>query len=186
MNTRGVMLLTLLVALAVVSWYLGRDITEVDLDDSNAPRVTSGYYLLDAEIVGTDESGTERYRINAGQATQSAIGEPIQLEDVRVLYGESDAAHWLINANGAVLKDDNKNLQLTGDVRAVWSDAKSAKPMRMTTETLAFDATLRIVETDDKVKFDVGLGELVATGMRASLDNNTIELRSNIRGQFTP
>ena len=48
------------------------------------------------------------------------------------------------------------------------------------------DTAARVVETDDVVRFDMALGSLVATGMRVALDEDKVELRSNIRGQFIP
>lgn len=186
MNTRSILLLTALVLLAFFSWYLGRDTIDLQLDDANTPRVTSGYYLLDANITATDSNGLLSYKISAEQATQSALGKPIELQVVQVDYGRDGTASWRIKADQATLLEGNQQLELTGSVEAVWAGDGQSSSMRLTTDNLAFDAAQQIVETDAMVRFDVGLGQLVATGMRASLENDTVQLRSNIRGQFNP
>lgn len=186
MTTRGLVLTCILAVLAIASWYAGREAPVTERIGDNVPAVTSGYYLLDAVITGSNEAGQTTYRIEAGQATQAELGAPVTLQTVVVRYAGSGDSRWLIEADNATLSRDNQSLQMSGGVNASWDDPNDNHRLRMQTETLRFDTASEIVATDSTVSFEMGMGRLVATGMSASLANNTVELRSNIRGQFVP
>ncbi|MEL7297376.1 MAG: LPS export ABC transporter periplasmic protein LptC [Pseudomonadota bacterium] len=191
MNTRGLLIIITLVSLALFSWYLrDRERTPAPVQQT-IPRVDSGYYLLNARITASDEDGESAYQIIAGEATQAALDAPIEMRAVRVTYGESETSQWLISADEATLEQTNTVLTLAGSVEATWqrqgnSEGDDDTTLTLLTESLAFDAERNIVETDALVRFDVGMGRLTATGMRASLQNDVVEFRSNVRGQFTP
>ena len=43
-----------------------------------------------------------------------------------------------------------------------------------------------VAETDERVQIRIGARSLTATGMLASLNDNTVELKSNVRGKIAP
>ncbi|MEN7342242.1 MAG: LPS export ABC transporter periplasmic protein LptC [Pseudomonadota bacterium] len=186
MNTRGWLALIILVGTALASWYLRQDRDEDSSPQEITSRSSSGYYLLNARIRGTDASGATQYVIDAAEVTQSELGAPIAMSEVRVLYGNETPSGWLIESQTATLEDEQKQLSFVGDVRVTWTSAVDGESMTMTTDALTFDAVANIVQTNETVSFDMGMGRLLATGMRASLTNDTVELRSNVRGQFKP
>lgn len=191
MNTRGLIVILALVSLALFSWYLRDRERAPAAAPQTVSRVDSGYYLLNARITASNEAGESAYRIVAGEATQAALDAPIEMRAVRVTYGENEASQWLISADQATLEQTNTLLTLAGSVEATWSRRANDEngddaTLTLRTESLAFDADRNVVETDALVRFDVGMGRLTATGMRASLQNDVVEFRSNVRGQFTP
>jgi LPS export ABC transporter protein LptC len=54
------------------------------------------------------------------------------------------------------------------------------------TQYLELDATRFIAETDQRVQIRIGERSLTATGMLASLIDDRIELKSNVRGKIAP
>ena len=43
-----------------------------------------------------------------------------------------------------------------------------------------------LAETDERVQIRIGARSLTATGMLASLKDNQVKLKSNVRGKFAP
>lgn len=185
MNTRGWVMLVVLAAVAVVSWLLRGNRDASDAAPRVATPVERGYYMLNAHIFGTDDNGELLYELIAERALQTASREPIELSGIRVDYAAGDG-RWQIEAATATLEYGGSQLALSGEVVARRADDGEIGAVTVHTETLAFDPNARSVETDDTVRFEIGEGTLVATGMLALLDEDRIELRSNIRGQFTP
>ena len=154
---RGILLLLALATIAVITWIARGDRGDAGSGSTPAAAIERGYYMLDAHIYGTDDDGELLYELTADRALQTASREPIELSGIRMDYA------------GAKRADD-------GEVG----------PVTVRTDTLSFDPAARVVETEATVRFEIGGGSLVATGMRALLDEDRIELRSNIRGQFSP
>ena len=187
MTTRNLLMLLILAAVAVVSWLAGAQRRDGDAASTEPPPVQRGYYILEARIFGSNDDGERMYELNARQALQSARGEPIELEQVQVAYaGDDGDGDWRISAVNATLDEATSQLVLFGDVVATRLAEQPGDEVRLSTERLSYDPRAQVVETDDRVRFELGAGSLVATGMRASLSDNKIELRSNISGQFTP
>ncbi|MEM6809732.1 MAG: LPS export ABC transporter periplasmic protein LptC [Pseudomonadota bacterium] len=185
MNTRGWIALLALAATAMATWLLRGDRdTNDETPVANTP-VERGYYMIDAHIFGTDDDGELLYELMAQRALQTASREPIELSGIRVDYAAGNG-RWQIEANSATLEFGGSQLALSGQVVARRDDDGTVGAVAVHTETLAFNPEARTVETDDTVRFEIGEGTLVATGMLALLDEDRIELRSNIRGQFTP
>lgn len=185
MNTRGWIALLILAGIAVASWLLRGDRDDAaEAVLSNTP-VTRGYYMLDAHIFGTDGDGELLYELEAERALQDSSRDPIELSGIRVDYAGGDG-RWQIEAATATLDYGSSRLALAGNVVARRSADGDIGAVNVYTETLDFDPAARTVETDTTVRFEIGEGTLIATGMLAQLDIDRIELRSNIRGQFTP
>ena len=185
MNMRNGLVLLVLAAVAVVTWLARGDRDELGTDAVLATPVERGYYMLDAHIFGTDESGELLYELAAERALQEASRDPIELSGIRVDYAGGEG-RWEIEAATATLQYGGERIALTGNVIARRRADDTVGPVTVRTESMAFDPVQRSVETEATVRFEIGDGSLVATGMRALLDEDRIELRSNIRGQFTP
>lgn len=182
---RGILLLLVLASIAVITWIVRGDRGEAGSGLAPAAAVERGYYMLDAHIFGTDDAGELLYELTADRALQNASREPIELSGIRVDYAGGDS-RWQIEATSATLAYSGAQIALAGDVVARRADDGTVGPVTVRTDALSFDPAARIVETDATVRFEIGGGSLVATGMRALLDEDRIELRSNIRGQFAP
>ncbi|MEM7611253.1 MAG: LPS export ABC transporter periplasmic protein LptC [Pseudomonadota bacterium] len=186
MTTRQFMVMVLLGLAAALTFIASTNREEVADTDRVSTPIRSGYYMLDATIYGTDQSGEPLFVIEAAQAVQSGRGQPIQLSDIRIEYAQNRQNPWRIAARSGSLDESSNNLRLEGDVTATRSSDNPRDTVQLRTEVLSFDPLAEVVQTDALVSFRMGEGDLMATGMRASLGQNTVELRSNIRGQFTP
>jgi lipopolysaccharide export system protein LptC len=164
----------LLIAAALASWYLARSNRAADADALPYDPVHRGYYLKSARILGTDEDGSLLYEIEAAHAEQEAK-DRIEFTEVRIRYSPD-----------ADLREGNPNITLRGHVRAVRTSTTDGEDTEIRTQYLELDPKRYLAETDERVQIRVGARSLTATGMLASLNDNKVELKSNVRGKIAP
>jgi LPS export ABC transporter protein LptC len=167
------------------SWYLARSHAPAYDDELPYDPVHRGYYLKTARILGTGENGRLLYEILAAHAEQREDGR-IEFTDVRIRYSPDSAVPWIVNADEATLKGDNSLIALRGHVQIMNTGTSTENITEIRTQYLELDPVRLIAETDERVQIRIGERSLTATGMLASLYDDKIELKSNVRGKIAP
>ena len=176
-------ILAVLTAAAFGSWYLSRQNSSTITEDLNRDFEHRGYYLKSARILGTGPDGALIYEIEAVHAEQRS-DDRIEFSDVRIAYSPTSDVPWTVDADKATLYPDQQRVLLEGHVRAVSQRGFSDTEIR--TQVLELDPIRYIAETDERVQIRIGARSLTATGMLASLNDNRLELKSNVSGKFVP
>ncbi len=185
MSPRTVTLLIILTATAAGSWYLARSNRTTGVDELPYVPEHRGYYLKSARILGTDLDGSLLYEIEAEHAEQQAK-DRIEFTDVRVRYSPDVDVPWIVYADEATLREGNPRIELRGHVRATGASDDGSQDTEIRTQYLELDPERFIAETDERVQIRIGARSLTATGMLASLNDNRVELKSNVRGKIVP
>ena len=185
MRPRTITLIVALSAAAFGSWYLARSNTPDDLGGRPSDPVHRGYYLKHARILGTGENGSLLYEIEAEHAEQGA-DQQIEFTEVRIRYSPDSDVPWIVNADKATLRDDISTIVLRGHVQIVNHGNSKHNNTEIRTQYLELDPTEFIAETNERVQIRIGERSLTATGMLASLHDDKIELKSNVRGKIAP
>ena len=185
MNPRNILLFVVLTAGAIGSWYLARPGKPDEEPRAPYESVYRGYYLESARILGTAENGSLLYEIEADRAEQRA-DKRIEFTDVRIRYSPESNIPWTVNADEATLRDGSPRIVLRGHVRATSGGGSDEEETEIRTQYLELDPDRFVAETDQRVQIRVGARSLTATGMLASLKDDRIELKSNIRGKIAP
>ena len=185
MSPRNAALLAVMTAAALGSWYLTRSDRSGDSDALPYDAVHRGYYLKSARILGTGENGDLLYEIDAERAEQQT-DKRIQFTDVRIRYSPGSAIPWTVNADAATLSEDSPRITLRGHVRATSNADSAENETEIRTQYLELDPERFVAETDQRVQIRIGARSLTATGMLASLNDDRIELKSNVRGKIAP
>jgi LPS export ABC transporter protein LptC len=183
-SPRAILVVVFLVASAIGSWYLGRSPSADSDDDLPFESIHRGYYLKDARILGTGDDGDLLYEIGALYIEQMENAR-IELTQVRVRYLPASNISWTVNADAATLHQKDSGIQLRGNVYAV-SGGDDEDKTEILTQILDLDPEQFVARTDARVQIRFGGRSLSATGMLASLNDDTIELKSNIRAKFVP
>jgi lipopolysaccharide export system protein LptC len=178
-------MLTVLSAVAISSWYLARVNSGDDESALTLEAVNRGYYLKHARILGTGEDGRLLYEIEAVHAEQ-LDDDRIEFTNVRIRYSPDSGVPWIVNADEATLRDDNSTITLRGHVQIINHGESSDNDTEIRTQYLELDPLNFIAETDARVQIRIGERSLTATGMLASLYDDKIELKSNVRGKIAP
>lgn len=185
MTVRHSIGLVLLVVAAIGSWYVARDdASDADQQVIREP-ISRGYYLKAARIFGTDATGELIYEILAERAVQLE-DETVSFADVRLRYAPGSEVPWSVDADEALIDPAKPEILLTGHVRAVSSEGFEGNDTEIRTDYLELDPESYIARTDRRVQIRIGARSLTATGMLASLQENQLELQSNISGKFLP
>ena len=184
MSPRTITLIVTLSAVAFGSWYLVRSNS---LDNEALPfdPVHRGYYLKHARILGTGENGSLLYEIEAVHAEQQA-DDRIEFSDVRIHYSPDSGVPWVVNADEATLREGDPQIILRGHVKILNNSETSDQEAEIRTQYLELDPKLFIAQTDARVQLRFGSRSVTATGMLASLNDDRIELKSNVRGKIVP
>ncbi|MGI9235492.1 MAG: LPS export ABC transporter periplasmic protein LptC [Woeseiaceae bacterium] len=184
-SPRNFALLAALAAGALGSWYLARQGQSDAAGEVPYEPNHRGYYLKSARILGTGENGDLLYEIEADRAEQQT-DKSIEFTDVRIRYSPESDIPWTVNADAATLNEGNPRIELRGHVRATSNGAEPDDETEIRTQYLELDPERFIAETDDRVQIRIGARSLTATGMLASLNDDRIELKSNVRGKIAP
>ena len=184
LSARNGIVLATLTAAALGSWYLAR---QDRAQDTAAPVDVSqrGYYLKSARILGTGEDGSPLYEIRAERAEQRDA-DRIDFTNVLINYSPTSEVPWSVNADTATIERQRNRVLLRGHVRAVSREGFSGNDTEIRTQYLELDPEAYLAETDERVQIRIGARSLTATGMLASLKDNTLELKSNVSGKFVP
>ncbi len=185
MGPRTITVIILLSAGAIGSWYLARSNAPTYEDDLPYEPVHQGYYLKQARILGTDEDGSLLYEIEAEHAEQRE-DDSIEFSKVRIRYSPDSGVPWVVNADEATLQDGSPTMILRGNVQIVNEGGSAEENTEIRTQYLELDAKEYIAETDARVQIRFGSRSVTATGMLASLNDDKIALKSNVRGKIAP
>ncbi len=185
MSPRTITLIFLLSAGAIGSWYLAR--SNIPADDNERPYESAhrGYYLNQARILGTGENGELLYEIDAEHAEQQN-DKRVEFSNVRIRYSPNADVPWVVNADEATLRDGNPTMTLRGDVHILNDGSSAERTTEIRTQYLDLDARNFIAETEQRVQIRFGSRSVTATGMLASLHDDKIELKANVRGKIVP
>jgi len=184
-NARNLLGFTLLVLAAVGSWYLTGSLRAPEVEQTPRSTASEGFYLRSARVFGTNTDGKPLYEIEAEYAEQLP-NEEIEFQNVRITYSPEAAVPWTLNADTATIGRNQERLVLSGHVVAVSSEGLSGEPTEIRTSYLEFDPATYRAETDSRVQIRVGSRSLTATGMLALLQENRVQLKSNVSGRFFP
>ena len=185
MTPRFIVTVVVLTAAALGSWYLAQGDAESAGSAGFEGEEHRGYYLKSARILGTGADGMLLYEINAVRAEQLADNR-IEFSDVRIEYTPQSDVPWTLNADSAELSPDENRVRLRGHVRAVSDEGFSGDETEIRTPYLELDPHRFVAETDERVQIRIGSRSLTGTGMLASLNENRMELKSNVSGRFIP
>ena len=185
MSARGIFGFAALLIVAIGSWYVARQFGESEVVETTSNAIPSGYYLKSARILGTGGDGHLLYEIEADYAEQRD-GEDIAFQYVRIRYSDGANVPWVLNADTATISQNRDRIILKGHVRALSLEGFDGKDTEIRTQYLEFEPDAYRAETDSRVQIRIGPRSLTATGMLALLQDNRLELKSNVSGKFVP
>lgn len=186
LSLRNLVVFVALAGLAVGSWYITRVNPSNNVANEPGRRLPPGYYLIDARLLGTNEAGQVVYQISAGRLEERADESGLLLSDVRVDYRPAFEIPWRLTATRGEAPRDQSYLELRGAVRLVSEPENGGTGTMIETQRLTLQPERFVASTDESVSVLMGRTELKATGMKAYLKEDRLELESNVHGQFRP
>jgi LPS export ABC transporter protein LptC len=185
MSARGIIVFVLLLVAATSSWYLVGSLSRPEMIETQGNAVSDGYYLKSARILGTGNDGRLLYNIKADYVEQ-LNGADMFFQNVQIRYSPTARVPWIFNADTATISDDQQRVILQGHVLAVNTRGFDGKDTEIRTQYLEFEPDTYRAQTQTRVQIRIGPRSLMATGMLALLQENRLELKSNVNGKFIP
>ncbi|HSN72486.1 MAG TPA: LPS export ABC transporter periplasmic protein LptC [Steroidobacteraceae bacterium] len=183
MSWRWVSLTGLLAAL-VVSYGIFTGQPRDDGIMGGAEREQPGYYLKDAVILDTSPDGSPAVRLAARRIEQNPSEQSIALEEVTVDYLALEDQHWRLTADTGVVPSGSQTITFVGNVTLESQEQPQSAVIR--TETLSVDTVNSIASTAAPVSIEIGGHSVNAQGMVADLEDNRVQLESDVHGRFVP
>jgi LPS export ABC transporter protein LptC len=185
LNLRNVVIFSALSAAAGASWYWGRIGTAESVPNGLREPLPLGYYLRNAEIMGTDENGRLLYKIWAAHAEERPNENRLLLSDVRVEYRPEEDVPWTLTADFGETPTDETFVDLRGAVELA-NEPDDGDRTVIQTQTLRFEPGELIASSDESVSLFFGSRQLNAVGIRVFLRDERLELESSVHGEFGP
>lgn len=181
---RTVVFLLLLTGVAALSTLLLLSVSDQPTDD-RPPGLSLSFYVLDAEVLGTDESGAVVYRMQTNRAEQNTKDQSILLQQIDMQYGPPEGPTWSLSSDAGRMTSDAAQIELRGNVRAELAGTQSATTVIQTTQ-LDFEPSIMVARTTSRVAISFDARVLYASGLEANMETNSLQLLSNVYGKFTP
>ena len=185
MNLNHPAILIFLAVCAVASGALLLQNISNDEEAAAAPRLSIGYYMNDAELVGTGDNGKVLYRLRTRNASQNFEDGVVNMQGVHVIYEPEASVPWDLRADTGKIPSSVNIIQLAGNVVAA-TQGDDEVGITIRTGYLELDPDTYIANTSDKVTIDYSQHRVFATGMRAFFKEDRLQLISDVNGKFLP
>ena len=140
------------------------------------------FYSKSTKIINTDGSGMHLFTLDADYVEQES-SEVIKFYDVTISYSPQSKIRWVLKSDSATKNKSDEYFILEGNVSASDMNEMSESSV-IKTDQLQIDPRTHSVKTDKKVDITIDNNILSAKGMLAILNENKLELISEINGSF--
>jgi LPS export ABC transporter protein LptC len=168
--------------LAALLYFQGAENGNGDSTASDYGVTEPGFAAVHAQLIETGEDGLPLYRLDADRIEQPQPQGTIFLTAPRLDYQPEPGNHWTLTAQHGQMPQDAGTAELDGAVHAEGVPAGSTAPVHIDTEQLHLDMMQKIATSPIAVRVDWGGNRLTGHGMRADLQNDTLQLASKVRG----
>jgi lipopolysaccharide export system protein LptC len=172
----------LLLILAGSGWYL----LEKDSDQLRTSASATGpdAFIEDMDLKVMDEQGRLEYRVKARRMVHFPSDERFDLEqpDIRIMQGNGD--NWYIRSERGEATEAADIIWLLGAVDISRPQTTASSRLHIVTSDLLVRPDDEIAETENEATISSDLFRVNAIGMKADFRNDTLELRSRVRGQY--
>ena len=188
MTARGILSLTGLAVLAGLSYGLLRWVESSLREPAPAESGEPVLIIEQVRAVRLNTAGVREYVVEAPRLWQLPGQGGIRIEQPVVDWYQPDGQtrEWRLRADQGWIAADYQLLRLEGTVVMDRAADSGKPPATITTRDVAVHRADRYAETAAPVRAVIPEGELHAVGARAWLDQERLELLSEVRGSYEP
>jgi len=173
--------MTGLIAAAIASYGVLVHSPDTALAPEDRPE-QPGYYVNGATLTITHPDGSERMKLVADRIEEHVADRSYAVQGVRMDYKTAPGGPWTLRADKAAVPADIESVEFTGNVEVRGGEAGDSGVIR--TSALTLDLKGNIARTQAPVTIEFAGQRLNATGLRADLGNQTLQLLSAVNGRF--
>ena len=183
MNSKQVGLYVLLIILVTATgWFLFQQ--ESGLQRSSISASGPDAFVKEMDLKVMNEQGQLEYRVKARRMTHYPGDERFNLEapDIKILQANGDTWHILSEHGETTEAADIIWLLGAVDIKRLQSASSSA--LHIVTSDLLVKPEEELAETDNAATITSGQFRVEGVGIKADFSNDTVELRSSVRGRY--
>ena len=125
------------------------------------------------------KGGQKEWELVAKRAEFSKSENKINMEDIKATFYPVDREPVTISSKRGQVNNENKNIELSGDVFI-----KSDDGFKLNTENLTWVASKRILETDDFVEITGRRFKITGNGFVSNIDSHDIKIKSKVEAVY--
>ena len=183
-NPRTIGTFVLLIAAALISSVVFNR-SQQPVNETLSDQLSLAYYLDSAELSGTDSNGEMLYQVWTDHASQVTEDDSITMRKVRMIYTPNGPQAWNLVANSGRIPADASVIELNGNV-VVKSGQTNIAATTIRSQHLVLNPATRKAQTQESVVVNYNGQNINATGLKADLKNNRLQLLADIHGSFAP
>ncbi|MCI0400326.1 MAG: LPS export ABC transporter periplasmic protein LptC [Gammaproteobacteria bacterium] len=172
----------ILFVLALISAWVLKQIAEpprsIRPDQSHVP----DYYVEDFTTLVMDEGGSPQNKLRAEFMAHDPQDDSTRLVRPTLEVFREGRPPWYVTADSGRVTSDNEVIQLLGVVRMWRNNDKGERDVEVITSDVRILRQMEYLETDRDATLRTNTTVINAVGMRAYLDDNRLELLSQVRG----
>ncbi len=182
-NLRDNLKLFSIAIIAIGTWLIKEKIQPKNPVTTEMDRVAENiFYSKSTKIINTDGSGMHLFTLDADYVEQES-SEVIKFYDVTISYSPESKIRWILKSESATKNKSDEYFILEGNVSATDINEMSESSV-IKTDQLQIDPRTHTVRTNETVDITIDNNVLSAKGMLAILNENKLELISEINGSF--
>lgn len=185
-RARNVAGVTVLVALAVVTWLFSRPPADETPAPGRGEDTSAAYYLRDATMLGTNADGRVYYRMIADEIEQSVGGDELLFHGLRIEYEPSFEINWSLSAAEGRAERGEDVLNLSAGVLLQNTTAPNGEATVVRTASLSLDTAQSMATTAESVVLSRGRTTFRAVGLTADLARDQLRLHSGVLADVVP
>lgn len=172
----------LLLILAGSGWFLLQQDNEQQRTGASATGPDA--FIEDMDLKVMDEQGRLEYRVKARRMVHFPNDKRFSLEqpDIRILQSNGD--NWYIRSERGEATEAADIIWLLGAVDISRPQTAASRRLHIVTSDLLVHPDDEIAETENEATITSDLFRVNAIGMKADFSNDTLELRSRVRGRY--
>ena len=173
------------VGLSTLSWWMPIEQAPVTtLVTAPEKRHIADFFLMDFDLTTMNAAGYPRYYLQAAWMQHYSDDDTSQLTDPSLTVYRPDSAPWQVRADQALVAAGGESVLLRDDVKVRRMATDSRDTLELTTSALRVIPDKEYAETDQPVTVVADSGVTRATGMRADLKRQRLQLLANVRGDY--
>jgi lipopolysaccharide export system protein LptC len=185
MNFRHPLVISLIIALAVLSSWLVWEIQRSD-DAVISGAERSDYVLHQFEMTTLNESGKEAFRLTAPYLERDPKGESISIRTPVFSFPDKKNGKWLAKSGSAWVGPGADEVRLQEQVEMVGPTNPKGLNTVFKTERLSIFPEKNTASTQQPVTITRGSSILQGRGLQVDMQSKRFQLLADVKGRYAP
>lgn len=183
-HVRHVIPITVFALLALLSWWLKQTTVPTRPAVDNTLRHDPDYYADNLVIYSMNKAGRLDYQLTMSHLEHYPDDDSLLVSKPQMILFQNQHPSWKITSEHGTIRHNGEEIWLSNNVVAKLSEKNNSDVMTLTTENLLMRPSEKYAETSSNVLLQDKSGITRAKGMKANIENNRIQLLSNVRGTY--